>query len=242
MRGYDRSKVFAGRPIIGIAGGIGAGKSTVARLFEQLGCCLIASDEMIAAAYTHPAVKRAVVERFGEGVLDPAGQVDRKRIAAIVFRDADQRHWLEKLLHPVANQARMQVMEQAANDPSVSAYIWDSPLLFEARLDELCDTVVFVDAPAADRRARTANRGWDADELDRREGAQLPLEEKRRRSGHVIANSTEAPATLDDVKSVLEAVLEQTGATGGCGPNGCGHCGDSGCIGGQGARPVPADG
>lgn len=232
--------MFAGRPIIGIAGGIGAGKSTVARLFEQLGCCLIASDEMIAAAYTHPAVKRAVAERFGEAVLDPAGRVDRKRIADIIFRDTDQRIWLEKLLHPVANQARMQVMEQAASDPGIVGYMWDSPLLFEARLDELCDAVIFVDAPVADRRARVAGRGWDADELDRREAAQMPLDEKRARSGYTILNSTESPATIEDVKDVLSEVLDGVGALGGCGSEGCGHCGDSGCRGGPGAPPVSA--
>lgn len=232
--------MFAGRPIIGIAGGIGAGKSTVARLFEQVGCCLIASDQMIAAAYTHPAVKRAVAERFGEAVLDLAGRIDRKVIADIVFRDVDQRVWLEKLLHPVANQARMQVMEQAAGDPGVIAFVWDSPLLFEARLDELCDAVVFVDAPAADRRARVAERGWDAGELDRREGAQLPLEEKRSRSGHIVSNATSSPATLEDVKGVLQTVLERVGAFGGCGPGGCGHCGDGDCRGGPGDQPISA--
>lgn len=221
--------MFAGRPIIGIAGGIGAGKSTVARLFEQLGCCLIASDEMVGAAYTHPAVKRAVAERFGQEVLDPAGRVDRKRIADIVFQDADQRAWLEKLLHPVANQARMQVMEQAAKDPATVAYVWDSPLLYEARLDELCDSVVFVDAPESDRVARVAERGWDVAELNRREAVQLPLEQKRSRSGFVIENSTASPATLEDAKGVLEAVLDEVGARGGCGPGGCGHCGDAGC-------------
>lgn len=217
-----------------MAGGIGAGKSTVARLFEQAGCCLIASDQMIAAAYTHPAVKRAVVERFGEEVLNPAGQIDRGRIADIVFRDADQRVWLEKLLHPVANQARIQVMEQAANDPAVLAYVWDSPLLFEARLDELCDAVVFVEASAAERKERVGSRGWAAGELERREGVQLPLEEKRSRSGYVIENTHKSPATVDDVKDVLSEILERSGAGTSCDPGGCGHCGDGhDCRGGK---------
>ena len=222
--------MFAGRPIIGLAGGIGAGKSTVARLLGQLGCCVIASDEMVSAAYTHPAVKRAVAERFGEEVLTPAGQVDRRMIAGIVFRDTEQRQWLEKLLHPVANQARMQVMEQAANDPGIVAYVWDSPLLFEARLDELCDTVIFVDAPEADRLARVAGRGWDEGELKRREAVQLGLPEKRRRSGYVVSNSSVNPATLEGVRGVLEEILDQFGVRGGCGPEGCSHCGEGGCM------------
>lgn len=203
--------MFAGRPIIGLVGGIGAGKSHVAALFEAAGCCRIASDEMVRAAYTHPAVKRAVVERFGDRVLDEAGRIDRQRIADIVFRNAADRKWLEALLHPVANQARLHLMEQAAKDPAILAYVWDSPLLLEAGLDELCDAVVFVDAPGEDRLRRVAQRGWDAAELDRREKVQLPLDKKRQKADYYLRNADAAPTDDDDVNALLRQILERAG-------------------------------
>ena len=222
--------MFAGRPIIGLIGGIGAGKSHVARLFEAAGCCRIASDEMVRAAYTHPDVKRAVVERFGLEVLDDGGRIDRKKVADIVFRDPSQRQWLEGLLHPVANDARMQLMEQAARDDRVVAYIWDSPLLIEAGLDELCDAVVYVDAPLKDRVRRVSERGWDAAELARRENAQMPLDKKRQRADHVLSNLDSSPATAQDVSRLLNQILGRSAGSreccsGVCSSSPTGQCG-----------------
>ena len=222
--------MFAGRPIIGLIGGVGAGKSHVARLFEAAGCCRIASDEMVRAAYTHPDVKREVVGRFGTEVLDEGGRVDRKKVADIVFHEPAQRQWLEGLLHPVANRARVELMEQAARDDRVIAYVWDSPLLLEAGLDELCDAVVYVDAPLEDRLRRVAERGWDAAELARRESAQMPLDKKRQRADHVLGNSDTSPATAQDVSRLLNQILGccagEAGCCGGvCSPSPAGPCG-----------------
>lgn len=174
---------------------------------------------MVRAAYTHPEVKRAVVERFGEEVMDAGGRVDRNRIADIVFRDSGQRKWLEGLLHPVANQARIQVMEQAAGDPAVTAYVWDSPLLLEAGLERLCETVVFVDAPWEDRLRRVADRGWDAKELQRRENVQMPLDKKRAKAEYHLLNADASPATAGAVDAMLQQILERFGSacTGACG-------------------------
>lgn len=213
--------MFACRPIIGLVGGIGAGKSHVARLFEAAGCCRIASDEMVRAAYTHPEVKRAVVERFGTGVLDEGGRVDRKFIADIVFREESERQWLENLLHPVANRARVELMEQAAKDPRVVGYVWDSPLLQEVGLDRLCDVVVFVDASYEDRLGRVAARGWDAAELDRREKVQMPLDRKRQKADYVLSNADADPATAEHVSALLSQILQRAGTGTQCC---CGKC------------------
>ena len=167
---------------------------------------------MVRAAYTHPAVKRAVVERFGEGVMDEAGRIDRRRVSDIVFRDAGQRKWLEELLHPVANKARVELMEQASRDPAVLAYVWDSPLLLEAGLDALCDTVVYVDAPRADRLRRVAERGWDEAELDRREIVQMPLDKKREKAEYHLLNADASPATAGTVAAMLKEILERFGS------------------------------
>ncbi len=213
--------MFAQRPIIGIAGGIGAGKSYVSRLLSQLGCCLVDSDEMVRAAYTHPTVKRDVLVRFGEAVFDTAGQVDRKALGKVVFDDPSQRRWLEELLHPIANRARVEVMTAAASNPSIIAYVWDSPLLFEVGLNRLCDTVIFVDAPHGDRLLRVADRGWDAAELDRREKVQMPLDKKEQSAQYRITNAIANPATLPRVRAILDEIVSRIQPQGG-------HCGDPG--------------
>ena len=179
---------------------------------------------MVRAAYTHPAVKRAVVERFGEQVLGEAGGIDRRRIADIVFRNIQERKWLEALLHPVANQARLEVMERAARDPAIVAFIWDSPLLLEAGLEELCDAVVFVDAPLADRLRRVSDRGWDAAELERRENVQMPLDKKRGKADYHLVNADANPAKAGAVAAMLKEILNRFAAAcagscgGACGP------------------------
>ncbi|MEL7237410.1 MAG: dephospho-CoA kinase, partial [Planctomycetota bacterium] len=222
--------MFAGRPIIGLAGGIGSGKSHIAKLLEQLGCCRVDSDEMVRTAYTHPQVKQAVMQRFGEDVITPDGNVNRKAIAQIVFRDASQRKWLEQLLHPVANMARVELMDAAARDPKVRAYVWDSPLLLETELDKLCDHVWFVDTPREDRIQRVESRGWDEAELDRRENAQWPIEKKRAAADFVILNGENAPASAKVLARLLNNVapLEPSvECCGGANEGGCG-CGTPG--------------
>ena len=117
------------------------------------------------------------------------------RIADIVFRNTQERKWLDALLHPVANQARVALMEQASRDPKIEAFVWDSPLLLETRLAEHCDAVVFVDAPLADRLGRVAGRGWDAAELERRENIQMPLDKKRAKADYHLVNADAEPAS-----------------------------------------------
>jgi dephospho-CoA kinase len=135
---------------------------------------VIDSDELVRVAYTHPAVKRAVAKEFGAEVLDERGNVDRPTLARIVFDKPAKRHFLEQLLHPVVNKARVELMDEAARSEATRAYVWDSPLLMETGLDRLCDVVVFVEASEADRDARTMERGWPAGERERRKKHNCP--------------------------------------------------------------------
>jgi dephospho-CoA kinase len=178
--------LYEGKPIIGLVGGIAAGKSHVAKLFGRAGAEVISSDALVHTAYTHPQIKRQVLEMLGEDAFDPLGNVDRTAVGQMVFRDVEKRKKLERLLHPIVNEVRLQRMQRAAADAAVRAYVWDSPLLMETGLDKLCDAVVFVETDEATRRARAAERGWDAAELARRENLQAPLDKKRARADHVL--------------------------------------------------------
>lgn len=202
--------MFSGKPIIGITGGIGSGKSYVARLFGELGCAVIDADAQVRAAYDDPEVRQTLREWWGDAVFKADGSVDRGALGRLVFSDPDQRRRLEALLHPMVHAARQQAMGILSQDPGTIAFVWDTPLLFEAGLNGQCDAVVFVDAPFAVRLDRvTRARKWDEAELLRRENLQWPLDRKREMSDYMIRNTADAGEARDQVRAVLSRILER---------------------------------
>lgn len=201
--------MFAGKPIIGIVGGIGSGKSHVARLFGELGCLVIDSDAQVRDAYRDPGVRATLRQWWGDGVFRLDGSIDRSAIAARVFSHPGERRRLEELIHPMVHAARERAMAAAADDPEVVAFVWDTPLLIETGLDRECDAVVFVDAPLEVRLARVAaSRGWDAAELARRENSQHPLDTKREISDYLVRNTADAGTDVrGQVREVLSRIL-----------------------------------
>jgi dephospho-CoA kinase len=209
--------MHANKPIIGIAGGIGSGKSHVARLFGEMGCLIIDSDEQVRALYRSEPVKQALRGWWGSEVFDASGEVDRKAVARKVFGSPNDRRRLEQLLHPMVARARDERMKEAADDAQILAYLWDTPLLFETGLNRQCDAVVFLEAPFAVRAERVRrSRGWDEQELSRREKAQMPLDTKRNLSDDVIVNAADAGELSGDdslrgqVRDVLSRILDQS--------------------------------
>jgi dephospho-CoA kinase len=199
--------VFSGKPIIGIVGGIGSGKSYVAELFGELDCLVIHSDKLVNEAYNDPAVLQALRQWWGASVFRADGKVDRKAVAARVFTDSTERRRLEALLHPMVESRRRELMAASANNPNVRAFVWDTPLLVENGLHLQCDAVVFVSVPVETRLARVANRsGWDAAELIRREKLQYPLDMKREISEYVIDNTADAGFARGQVNDVLSRI------------------------------------
>jgi len=206
--------MFAGKPIIGIAGGIGSGKSYVAHLFGDLGCLVIDSDAQVRAAYNDQRVRSALREWWGDAAFDSGGNVDRRFISRRVFSDPAERERLERLLHPLVNDARDAVMQQAAGNPQVVAYVWDTPLLFEAGIYRACDAIVFVDAPLQVRLARVkATRGWEETDLLRRQNLQWGLDKKREMSDHRITNAADHAGDVRyQVRATLSRILAGTSA------------------------------
>jgi len=175
-------------PVIGIVGGIGAGKSLVAEYLQSLGCVVSDSDTEAKAALDRTDVRARLVAWWGARILDADGRVDRAVLASIIFNDARERARLEQLVHPLVHEARERTIAEASSR-GAKAVIVDAPLLFEAGVDKECDAVIFVDAPLTDRQKRVAMaRGWPMEELTKREATQLQIEEKRRRSTHVLTN------------------------------------------------------
>lgn len=200
--------MFHGIKIIGLAGGIGSGKSYIAALFAELGCAVIDSDAAVRAIYERPDVQETLRTWWGADVVSPFGAVDRSAIARRVFNDPQERERLERLLHPLVNQLRVKAMhEKITQTPDIKAFIWDTPLLFESGLYKQCDALVFIDTPLEIRIKRVAGRGWTAEELARREKSQWPLDKKRLLCNDVIVNSGNGADARGQVGQVLTRIL-----------------------------------
>jgi dephospho-CoA kinase len=195
------------RPVsVAITGGIGAGKSEALAAFGRLGAATVSSDEIVHHLLrSDDGVRRAIVERLGEDVLDDEGGVDRSKVAEKVFADREALTWLESLLHPLVSREYLTWRDQLArlpNPPDVSAT--EVPLLFEAGSDENFDVVVVITAPENVRRKRT----WVP--LDQRSGRLIPDEEKVRRADYAYVNDGSKRQLESFVSSVLDELRDRS--------------------------------
>ena len=197
--------------IIGILGGIGAGKSTVVRMLIRFGAQAIDADELAHETLESPAVRRELVSWLGTAVLDGGGHVDRKAVGKQVFADREKLERLEALVHPGVRKEITRKLEEFRRerrpdgpDGAEGLLVLDVPLLASTPLRDECDALVFVNASLDVRRERVKRaRGWPAGELERRESHQMPVEEKRRLADFVIDNSQEESETLREVEACL---------------------------------------
>lgn len=185
-------------PVLGLVGGIGAGKSLVASLLTERGALVLDADAIGHALLDQRPARDQVVARFGPAVLLPRASedappaVDRRALGAIVFADKAALRNLENILHPRMRRTFEKAIERAVRRGKATAVVLDAAILLEKGWDSLCDRVVYVDAPRDQRVARlAAQRGWTEAQLEAREQAQLPVEEKRRRADFVLVNDGE---------------------------------------------------
>jgi dephospho-CoA kinase len=188
--------------ILGLSGGIASGKSVVANVLRDLGAAVLDADKAGHAVLREPDVIAALRARWGDVILDQAGQISRRAVAKIVFAAGNdaERKFLEQLTHPRIESSLKDELEAIRNSPDPPPVVAiDAALLFEAGWDKLCDKILFVDAPRDLRLERAVSRGWSTEQFAAREAAQLPPEEKRSRSHIVIRNAR----TLENIREVL---------------------------------------
>jgi dephospho-CoA kinase len=190
--------------LVGLTGGLGAGKSTVARMLGVRGAVVIDADELSRRAI-EPGSRGydLVVETFGDEALDPDGRVDREALAALVFADEAKRRALESIVHPEVFRLLAEEVETLRGTDSI--VVFDAPLIFETRFDEACDVVVVVAAPSEQQVKRVArDRGMGEEEARRRMAAQIPAEEREARADVVIRNE----GSVDDLEGQVEALWQ----------------------------------
>jgi len=192
-------------PVIGLVGGVASGKSFVAAELARLGAAVLDADRAGHQVLTDPVLIAEIRQEWGPDVLDDAGQVDRKALADIVFEPTDQgrghRARLEQITHPRIGQLILEQARKASADPNVVALVLDAPVMLEAGWGDLCQHVLFVDAPTEVRLRRVLERGWTAEEFAVRENAQQSLKNKRTRADFVIDNSGDPEYTRAQVET-----------------------------------------
>jgi dephospho-CoA kinase len=194
---------------VGLTGGIASGKTTVARQLGALGCRLIEADALAreVVAPGEPAW-RAIVEAFGPDVALPDGQLDRKRLGALVFADPARRKRLEAITHPAILARRHEMLAQWAADGFDELVVLDIPLLIEVGMAGEVDRVVVVYVEHETQLARLMRRdGFDSAEALRRIASQMPLAEKVRPAHYVVDNSGQPEETAALVRAVPAALL-----------------------------------
>ena len=193
---------------VALTGGIATGKTHVRAEFERLGVPTIDADKLArdAVADGSPGLK-AVISRFGHGVLDDTGALDRRKLGSIVFQDPVARHDLEDIIHPAVRRAIDDWFASLANKTPRFA-IADIPLLFETGRHREFDVVIVAEcAPSTQITRVMARDGVSESDARARVAAQMPIEEKVRRADHVINTDGSFEETNRQVRRVFDALV-----------------------------------
>jgi dephospho-CoA kinase len=195
------------KPVIGLVGGVGSGKSAAARLFGQKGCVVLDADRIGHRILSRPSARRAVVEEFGEEILAETGGVDRKKLGRLVFGDAGKLERLGRIMWPRIRRSLRRGIVRGRRDASVPAVVLDAAVLLEAGWDSLCTDLVFVDAsPSSRRRRATSRSGWSERDWRRRENSQIALDRKASACSYRIGNDSDIPHLREQVCEVFHRI------------------------------------
>ncbi|GAB5477353.1 MAG: dephospho-CoA kinase [Marinobacter nauticus] len=191
--------------VIGLTGGIGSGKSTVARMFGALGVHWVDADD-VARQVVEPGTQalRAIADHFGESILQGNGELDRAALRQKVFEDPEQRRWLEGLLHPIIRQEL--IRQLSPEDYNLPYVMLVSPLLLETNQHELVERIVVVDVPEETQINRTMARdGNSREQVERILAAQMPRAARREKADAIINNAQ----PLEHVEASVHALHQR---------------------------------
>lgn len=199
------------KPIIGILGGIGSGKSTVANEFAKLGCAVVDADKIAHRLLDEAGVREEIVGLFGREILDPAGRIDRGKLAKIVFADPEKLSLLNKTIHPLVLKETEQLIRRHNGQSRVKAVVLDMPLLLEVGWEKRCDRLIFVECDLQIRAERAKKMGiFDENQLKVRENSQISLDKKVGVADNIIKNNSGFSALVRQVADIFSSVLDKS--------------------------------
>ncbi len=200
-----------GRPflVVGVTGGPGTGKSTVAQLLTEFKAVVVDADH-IAHEMIQPKKLgwRKVLQLFGDEIANSDGTIHRKKLAARIFGDEAARRQLEAIVHPRVLRRINERLERLRKNKRVHVVVLDVPLLIEARMNTMVDALVVVTARPQVQRQRLRARGWSEEEMTQRMAAQWDLSAKAALADYVIDTSDGLAATTTQVGALWLKLLE----------------------------------
>ena len=194
--------------VIGVTGGVGTGKSTVARLFQRRGAVVFDADRVAHQLMRRGTpVWRKVRAEFGPGILDGAGQIDRRKLGQRVFRSPAKLKALTGIIHPAVRRSIHEELRKLRKRRPDAVAVLDIPLLVESGSAYRADALVVVTAPAREAARRLRRRsGWPAREMKRRGSFQMPLREKVKHADFVVRNGGSLAGTRRQVVRVWKKI------------------------------------
>lgn len=196
------------KPLIGIIGGIASGKSCVAAEFAKLGCAVIDADAIAHALLDTCPVRDEIVGRFGPGILDAFGKIDRQELGRVVFSDGGKLAVLNEIIHPRVLQEAEELLGRYDRDEQVKAVVLDMPLLVEVGWADRCDRILFVDCDIERRLERAGRtRCLTEEELKKREKFQISLDTKKTLVDNIIDNNSEFSTLVRQIKFIFSDIV-----------------------------------
>ena len=193
---------------VGLTGGIGAGKSTVADLFSQKGAVVIRSDEL-ARQVIEPQTPgfQQVIDRFGKDFVNSEGYIDRVKLAQIVFQDDAALKDLENIVHPLVRSKTNQIIDQHTSETII---VNEIPLLLEKKMESLFDFLVIVISSEKNRLERLAQRGLTTEQTTARMSKQVSDDERKAAADFLIVNDGNLDQLEADVEKIWQTLQERS--------------------------------
>jgi dephospho-CoA kinase len=193
---------------VGLTGGIGAGKSTVADLFSQKGGVVIRSDEL-ARKVIEPQTPgfQQVIDRFGKEFVNSEGYIDRAKLAQIVFQDDAALKDLENIIHPLVRSKTNEIIDQHTSETII---VNEIPLLLEKKMESLFDFLVIVISSEKNRLERLAQRGLTTEQATARMSKQVSDDERKAAADFLIVNDGNLDQLEADVEKIWQTLQERS--------------------------------
>jgi dephospho-CoA kinase len=196
------------KPVIGILGGIGSGKSTVSKLFARLGAAVIDADRLAHEVLKQPQTIQQIKQKFGPDVLSADGLVDPQKLSRIVFEDKSHLDFLNQVIHPQVIRKTERLLEFHLEESSSRAVVLDIPLLVEVGWDKRCDWLVFVDCSLENRLHRLSrDRNFDENQLKKREIFQISLDKKAKIAHYIVNNNSDESEVAEQVAQIFSSII-----------------------------------
>jgi dephospho-CoA kinase len=197
------------KKIIGILGGIGCGKSTVAAGFGKLGCGVIDADKIAHEIVEKPKIKKELLKLFGNDIINASSKIDRRKVAEIAFKSPAKVAQLNRITHPPVLVQIEQLIEEYNRQPCIKAIVLDVPLLAEIDWTKRCDKLIFVECGREKRLQRSQkNDLLDEDKIKIREKFQISLDRKKKIADYIVNNNVNLTDVERQIAEIFSNIME----------------------------------